>query len=107
MGPFISAAWSAPVRVPAVSATAQTRASNGEALFKQIGCNSCPRVGLRDVRLSARAGRRPVIPESHGRSADAAARELWCGTGVTSSATSTMSPCAAMCAEEVHIDHLG
>jgi len=30
-----------PVRVPAVTATAQTRANSGEALFKQIGCTSC------------------------------------------------------------------
>jgi len=30
-----------PVRVPAVSAAAQTRANNGEALFKQIGCTNC------------------------------------------------------------------
>jgi len=30
-----------PVRVPAVSAAAQTRANNCEALFKQIGCTNC------------------------------------------------------------------
>ena len=30
-----------PVRVPAVTPAAQTRANNGEALFKQIGCTSC------------------------------------------------------------------
>jgi len=30
-----------PVRVPAVTPAAQTRANNGETLFKQIGCNTC------------------------------------------------------------------
>jgi len=30
-----------PVRVPAVSAAAQTRANNGEALFNQVGCATC------------------------------------------------------------------
>jgi len=30
-----------PVRVPAASAAAQTRANNGEALFAQIGCAGC------------------------------------------------------------------
>jgi hypothetical protein len=30
-----------PVRVPAISATAQTRVNNGEVLFNQVGCTSC------------------------------------------------------------------
>jgi hypothetical protein len=30
-----------PVRVPAISSTAQSRANSGESLFKSIGCTSC------------------------------------------------------------------
>ena len=30
-----------PVRVPAISAAAQSRASSGESLFKSVGCTSC------------------------------------------------------------------
>ena len=30
-----------PVRVPAISAAAQTRANSGETLFKNVGCTSC------------------------------------------------------------------
>jgi cytochrome c peroxidase len=38
-----------PVRVPAVTALAQTRANSGEALFNQVGCASCH---VRNMKLN-------------------------------------------------------